>query len=126
MSEIPASGPQSATVTTRSTSIEVFVSMSLTGFDATLMGGEEPLDVDHVTVTAIECDGHASVTVQVRGTNPWGMRQSGTYEAPTPAGRDPHDPYNSRVGHVQDLPAALRTVIEDACGVVFADYGVTT
>ena len=127
-SEQPAEQPTGprATVTSRTETITVTACMNLDGFrDLNLLRGDSPLSLTSATVTATEHDGHASCSVHVVGTNAWHIEQTGTFTAPRGTDVDRVDPYNTRVGHVSDLPAELLAEIEDATGITFADYGVT-
>lgn len=119
-------GP-TATVTSRTVNITVTARVDLAGFaDLSLLRGDSPLIMSRATVTATERDGHASCCVHIVGRNHWDVVQTGTFTAPHASEIDRADPYNSRVGHVSDLPADLLTALEDATGITFADYGVAS
>lgn len=118
-------GP-TATVTSRTETITVTARVDLSGFSALRLGrGDSALTLSSATVTATEHDGHASCSVRIAGKNPWNVQQSGTFTAPRGTDVDRADPYNTRVGHVSDLPADLRAALEAATGIRFADYGVS-
>lgn len=118
-------GP-TATLTSRTVNITVKARVELAGFRSlSLLRGDAPLSLTSATVTATEHDGHASCSVHVVGKNGWHVEQTGTFTAPRATDVDRADPYNTRVGHVSDLPSDLRAALEAATGIRFADYGVS-
>lgn len=103
-------------VTSRSERYEAVMSLDVDGVWA--MG----LDLNRVTVTAVQWDGRSAVTVTLEGVNEHGVTQRGIYSGPTGTKADPGDPYNPRVGHLTDLPDTIRGVVEEATGLRLADY----
>jgi len=102
--------------------LEVTATMGVTGFGRLNMGRGYPLALESVTVTAVEDDGHRSVTLTARGRNQWGVQQYGTWSLPHPTRARSSDPYNPYHGLITDLPQRLLDAVEAASGIRFADY----